>query len=128
MSKDALRVWNPISDLPTRLYVEAVHDDYEGFRILLRGEKASDRMLRVSFEMPLLYRKTDEGDRLRTIQNDARIKEAVFFIVECSSLVEWLSTESYEVRDVNAMKHFLFACSNDLIDVVAESEPKFDWL
>lgn len=35
--------------LPQPKYVEGIHDDYEGFRILLRGEDLASPMLRLMF-------------------------------------------------------------------------------
>ncbi len=114
--------------MPKRLFVEAVHDDYEGFRILLRGDAATDRMLRVSFEMPLLYRKTDEGDRLKTVHENPAITQSALFTVEQSTLVEWLASESDGMRGTDKMTHFLFACSNDVLEVISEFKPHVEWL
>ncbi len=54
--------WNPFSSKKTEsIYCEGLHDDYEGFRILLTAEEKASDMLRLSFENALYYQNRDES-------------------------------------------------------------------
>jgi hypothetical protein len=59
--------WEPLKNIPRILYCEGIHDDYEGFRILLIGENERSPVLRIMFDAARSYRNTDEGDLLKTI-------------------------------------------------------------
>jgi hypothetical protein len=62
--------WNPIAKFEgKRMYCEAVHDDWEGFRIWLSPEKPL-RMLIVRFEHAIFYANSNEGKRLSAVEND----------------------------------------------------------
>ena len=63
--------WIPIDNLAETLYLEAIHDDYEGFRLLLKGSVEEDKVLRITFDPALSYRNTDEGDLLKTINEQS---------------------------------------------------------
>lgn len=65
MSDQQFRAWAPLEGVPARLYLEAVHDDCEGLRFLLRAENATSRTLRLAFESPVAYRNINESYRLR---------------------------------------------------------------
>lgn len=58
VSEQQFRAWKPLDGVPARVFLEAVHEDYEGLRFLLRGEDATGRTLRLVFESPVAMRVT----------------------------------------------------------------------
>lgn len=119
--------WTPIDNIPQRLYCEGIHDDYEGFRVLLR-ENDKTPILRIMFDFVRVYRKLDESDLLRTVASIKIQKKTPLFIVDNSSLVEWFNEESYGIYKDKDIKHFAIYTSNDCIDILSEFEPKVEWL
>lgn len=125
---DIYEIWKPIEDDPNNFNIEGLHNDYEGFRIIMRTRKPIDRVLKLSFDAPLLFRSIDEGDRLKLWSNETLITKYTFFRVKNSSLIEWLTDESLEVRKTDNLAHYLIASSNDIIDVICHDEPTAKWL
>ena len=120
--------WIPIDGIPKRLFCEAIHDDYEGFRILLRGEDNSSSMLRITFESLLAYRNIDEGNRLKTMEQATNFGSSSLYIVEDSTWIKWFNEESYGIHKSNKIIHYAIYTPNDCIDVLSEYEPKIEWL
>ena len=127
MNKMHLLKWEPIPGLPQKVYVESVKDDYDGFRILLREDGGSERTIKITFEMPIVYRKVDEGDRLKTSSDFHFVEDWSFFIVKNSDLITWVVEEAFETQKKKMLTHFLIAAANDFIDVVSSDPPSFDW-
>jgi hypothetical protein len=119
--------WEPLKDIPRRLYCEGIHDDYEGFRILLRENDRSP-VLRIMFDTVRSYRKSDEGDLLRTIASINDPSRSSLFIVDNSSWVKWFHEETYDIHKDRDIKHFAIYTPDDCIDVLSEFEPKVEWL
>ncbi|GBC59932.1 hypothetical protein DENIS_0874 [Desulfonema ishimotonii] len=129
MQKKAIyQKWEPIRLTHKPLYCEAVYDDYEGFRILFKGEDKTSPMLRVSFESVLTYRNIDEGDYMHTLDLIDNESGHPFYIVNNSSLVKWFHKESYGIHEDTIITHYAFYTSNDCIDVLSSFEPKVGWL
>jgi len=118
--------WNPIPELEgQRMYCEAVHDDWEGFRIWFSPQKPS-RMLIVRFEHVLFYANSDEGKRLAQVENDAELKfPHVFWKVENSALLAEFHRQSLGTSESLEIIHYAFLSSSDCIDVLAVGEPSF---
>ena len=120
--------WNPLESIPDRLHCEAVHDDYEGFRILLRGEEANSHTFRLAFDSPLAYRNIDEGNMLRTLNLIKEREKASLYIVKNSAWVKWFHEESLGIYEGHNLIHYALITANDCIDVLTEFEPKAEWL
>ncbi len=107
------------------MYCEAVHDDWEGFRIWLALENPSG-MLVVRFDNVLFYANSDEANRLSLVENSAEMKfPHVFWKVENSALIAEFHRQSCETRQAWNIMHFAFLSANDCIDVLAVVEPEF---
>lgn len=126
--KDIYQKWAPIEGIPARLYCEAMHDDYEGFRILLKGESAESSVLRVAFDPALAYRNIDEGKLLKTISKIENPGSTTLYTVANSSWVDWFKAESSGILKGKEIAHYAIYTPNDCIDVLAEYEPKVEWL
>jgi hypothetical protein len=118
--------WNPVPEYDgKRMYCEAVHDDWEGFRIWLSPDPHA-RMLVVSFPSVLFYANSDEGKRLSKVENDEEMKfPHVFWKVENSSLVAELHRQSSGTTESLDITHYAFLSCSDCIDVLATEEPVF---
>ncbi len=128
MNKDQYEKWIPLEKIPPRLYCEGLHDDYEGFRILLKGDDPNSSILRITFDATLAYRNIDEGDLLRTIQARPDIGHFSLFTVECSTWLKWFHSESCEIHDGENIVHYAIYAANDCIDVLSAFEPSVEWL
>ena len=56
MQKNSFKKWEPLPGLPEEMYLEGLHNDYEGFRLLLKGDGDQAKMLRITFDPVLAYR------------------------------------------------------------------------
>lgn len=119
--------WEPLVNIPRILHCEGLHDDYEGFRILLRKDNYSP-VLRILFPTTRFYKKSDEGDLLRTIASINDPGRSTLFMVENSSWVKWFHEETFDVFKDKDIKHFAIYTPDDCIDVLSEFEPKVEWL
>jgi hypothetical protein len=119
------RRWNPLPDLRGRWDVESVHDDYEGFRVIMRLEPFVNRRWRFWFPRCLLYQVANESFRLSGSNETGNIFEGPhghFFTVEGSSLVADFhrsSAGAYEAWDI---KHYAMY-SEQCADVLSVHAP-----
>lgn len=131
-TKNILKPWKPIEGegLQDVMYVEAIHDDYEGFRILLRGEEPPLIMLRVRFEAPLSYRNTQETFRRLDVSQPANhdVLGKLFYIVENSSYIDYFNEMTQELFTDWELKHYVIYASQDCIDVISAIPPIVEWL
>jgi hypothetical protein len=127
-SEEYYKKWEPISGIPSELYVEALHDDYEFFRVLLKGKSPQAKMLRIYFDSVYAYRNIDEIYRLRTWNNFKGERPSSLFIVENSKWLEWFHEESQELYLEHSIKHYAIHTVQDCIDILSEHEPLVEWL
>lgn len=121
--------WEPVNNLPRTLYLEGLHDDHEGFRLLLRGDDPIGRVLRISFDPALSYRNTDEGDLLKSVPQISEMQWPLL-TVENSSYLEWYHEESLGIQKAKPRKvlHYLIVTPADCVEVLAANPPIVDWL
>ncbi len=116
------------NNIPDKMYVEGMHDDYEGFRVLLKGENTE--MLRITFKNKISYMNTDESYRLDIGRNDT-INEAhfnrVFYTVQNSSYIKWIKKTSKQSVGPD-VKHFAIYTDFDCIDIITHDVPIVEWL
>lgn len=120
--------WVPVSNLPNRLHCEAVHDDIEGLRVLLRGDAPSSLVLRIRFESAIGYRNVNESYRPRTWGELDMTNTPPLLTVENSSWIKWLQTEAGPLIDPARLTHYAVFTSEDCIDVASEFTPIVEWL
>ena len=123
--------WCPLPDIPEELYVEALYDDVEGFRILLRAEDPTSPTLRVLFESMVAYRNMNEIYRNRTWQiwRKAGVKRLpALMMVEDSRWVQWLVEESGSILEAENVLHYAIYTPEDCIDVASQFPPIVNWL
>ena len=123
--------WNPIPILEDKcLYVEAVHDDWEGFRIWFTSENTKlGVILIIKFEDALLYIKSNESFRLSSVENSEEMKfPHLFWKVENSDLIKEFHRQSLDIYKDWKIQHFALLSGEDCIDVLSVDEPTFEKL
>lgn len=120
--------WTPVRGVPERLHCEAIHDDVEGLRILLRGDDPSGPTLRLYFESVIGYRNVNESYRLKTWSELDMAQNPPLLVVENSSWLAWLKSEAGEVVDWEKVVHYAIFTSEDCFDVATEFFPSVEWL
>ncbi len=127
-SSPRLIAWRPLDDIPDDLTVEAIHDDVEGLRVLLRGVDPTKPTLRVRFEDVVAYRNVNESYRLSTWARLAPTGPlpSLVIVVE-SRFVGWLVEEAGGVLDREELTHYAIYTLEDCIDVVSRLPPIVDW-
>jgi hypothetical protein len=122
--------WEPVANIPSQLYLEGLHDDYEGFRLFLKGKDTSDRILKIQFTTYLGYRNIDETYRLKTLQKHRILTTGwPLFISKDDDFIAWIITESTGTVD-NSKPYFnyIICTPNDIVEVVSDETPIVEWL
>jgi len=131
MSSQILKIWTPLEGISERLSLEALHDDYEGVRLLLEGDEPNNQTLRITFDPSLVYRNIDEMDymkSLHTFQGREHLGKWALFTVENSDFVKWFNEESHGTHENENIVHYAVLTLNDCIDVISSQPPKVEWL
>jgi len=106
--------------------LDAVHDDWEGFRIWFRPHDNTKGMLIASFDSELFYSSSDEGDRLaRVDDNISNTGGYLLWKVTDSKLVEEFKRQTSGVRSDDDIHHYCFMTQNQAVDVLSLSAPIF---
>lgn len=127
--KDVLVPWTPIPGLTSPMYIEAVYDDYEGRRILLRGEDPTCAMLRVAFDNCLSYRNTDESYLLKLWHsNEKEVAGKIFYTIENSSYIDFFHEMTLELYRNWEIKHYAIYTISDCVDILSIEPPTVEWL
>lgn len=130
MKKNNIEKWETeIKDFPKEIFVEGLHDNYEGFRLVVRGGKPS-RVYRISFDCHVGYRNFDESERLKLNSLFPSFTGGwSLFVSEKSDFIDWLVGESFEVHTKKEeITHYYIATPNDIVEVLATCEPKIEKL
>lgn len=114
--------------LPRTMFCEAVHDDYEHFRVVLRGPSPSDRVVRILFDSVIAYRNINESFRLRTLEQIRGMELPPLVTVENSHWLAWLRHESGGVLDGVALVHYMIITPEDIIEIASEFPPRVEHL
>jgi hypothetical protein len=115
-------------DIKENFYQLEICQNYEGFRVLLQNSVGA--VFRISFDDLMVYRATDEGKRLLSLEKLKGINNTYLYKVEKSSFINWFLEENLnkQFRDSD-LKHWAIITPNDWIDVIAlDSEPKINKL
>lgn len=128
MSKEKYKKWEPVKDIPSSLLCEGLHDDYEGFRVLLKGSGDKACTFRIVFGTALAYRNIDEGDLQKTLHSIVCTEPCSLFIVENSTWLKWFQEESYGIHDDEEIIHYAIYTENDCIDILSAYPPVVEWL
>jgi hypothetical protein len=130
MEKQILEPWIiPNVDVNEIYYIEAINDDYEGFRILLRSNNFSDKVLRVTFSNHLSYRNTDESFLLNLWgYTDKEVLGKTFYLVSNSAYVDFFNESTENLYKEWNVIHYAIYTTSDCIDILSDQPPIIEWL
>lgn len=103
--------------------VEALIDDWEGFRVLLRCHE-SNRLIRIAVDAHMAYQNRDEGDLAGEAGRSSGLGRGSFYIVANSEFAQRFASDS--TRQFKTMTHYAIVTDVDCIDVLAAEEPAID--
>ena len=121
--------WHPLQSWSDRrVEIEAVHDDWDGFRIWIRSHDEPKGMLIVRFDDAKFYCNSDEGYRISSIEPSQPTLEFphVFWRVSDSELVRVFNRQSCGIHSSDGLVHYSFLSCNDCVDVISCFPPKFE--
>lgn len=120
--------WEPMKDIPEKVYLQALHDDYEGLRIILKGS-GNSRTFRIKFNTNLGYRNTNESERLKMLDENPEFCGGwALFKVKDSDFIKWIITESNEIVHEGNIMHYIILTPDDIVEVVSKDNPEIEWL
>lgn len=93
--------------------------------LTLRLKGDEEARLELVFDAYVAYRKLDEGDAMLTLRrvSDTSALGRTFYEVAESEFVAWYVAQGYGVRKGADIRHFTILTQNDVIDVLALSQP-----
>lgn len=117
--------WNVGLATTVHVSVEALIDDWEGFRILLRDQD-SGGMIRIAFDSHVAYLHRDESDLEGEACRSEGLGKGSFYTVQRSELLARFQSET--VRQFNELTHYAIITDSDCIDVLASEPPTVERL
>jgi hypothetical protein len=120
--------WAPLPDIPDEMWMAAIHNDSEGFRIILECTDPTRPQLRIRFEKLYGYRNFNESYRLKTWTEFRGERPSSLFIVENSKLVRWFHQETTNLHANDRVVHYAIHTGDDCIDILASVQPTVEWL
>jgi hypothetical protein len=118
-------VWRPSPTCSRTVSVEALIDDWEGFRLLLRDHDTK-RVVRMRFNGHVFYMNRDEGDLAGVSDVGDGLGRGSFYVVANSELVSRFATLS--LRQPKGLTHYAIVTGTDCVDVLATEPPLVDEL
>ncbi len=130
MSKQTLKPWIiPHVDTKKNYSIEAIHDDYEGFRILLRSDILTDKVLKITFNNHVSYRNTDESFLLKLFGNtDEKLLGKTFYLVCNSDYVDFFNESTMNLYTDWDVIHYAIYTISDCIDILSDQPPIIEWI
>lgn len=127
--KDELTIWTLTENVPVKMYVESLKDDYEGFRILMQGEDKQSKMLRITFENALSYRNINESYYLKK-WNESKLERLgkTFYRIKKSSYIDFFHEMTLNLYSDWEISHYAIYTTDDCIDIISETPPLVEWL
>jgi hypothetical protein len=119
--------WSPIDGLASKMFLDAMLDDREGFRLILKSVEPKHRELRILFDAPMCYRGTQEQYLLRTIYHENSIYPWPIFIVRNSRYAKWFYAQAADAIDKDG-HHYHIAAMDQMVDVLSARPPILSWL
>lgn len=127
--------WEPASGLSPKYCIESILDNLEAFKIVLCDEHDSRKKIYMIFKGFVgSYKWTDETFKLGTIsflnkQYGMKFYSGwTFFKVINSKYMQLISEESCSISDSRNLMHFVIIESNSILDIIASSDPKIEFV
>ncbi len=128
--REVWKKWNPINDDFGKMYLEELIKTKGAMKILLKSEE-QNIALKFLFDGEVLsFCCSDEGRRLKTINElDKKYgtdfyKNQSYFIVENSRYANKFNKETYNIYNNFKILHYVFLLSDDVIDILSAFPPR----
>ena len=118
-------VWDAVEGRNPTVSIDALIDDWEGFRLLLR-EHDTERVIRVAFDRHVGYQCRDETDLDGEASRSEGLMRGCFYIVKDSEFVARITADT--PRDYAGIRHFAIITDTDCVDVLSLSDPTVEYL
>jgi hypothetical protein len=116
-----------LDGLTPKMFVNALYDDQEGYRLILKAQDPKSKALRILFDAPLCYRGTQEAYLLRGIYEANSIYPWPLFIVRNSRYVRWFYAQAAGAIEKDG-HHYHIAAMDQMLDVISARPPILSWL
>lgn len=121
--------WMPEKDISGIINLETLIIDNNGLKLILKNED-NGSFIQILFEsLVLSLRCTDEGRRIKTL-NDLGKKYGAefwgkwkFFKVIDSDYVRWHNIETYDIYAEYDINHYVIFTTDDIIEVLTDCDP-----
>ena len=125
--KQTYEIWDIGFPEAKDVSIDALIDDWEGFRILMR-DHLTNRVLRITFDTHLAYQSRDESDFIgEAIRSDGFDRGGhVFYRVRKSEFVARYLRDSLRGFGDSELTHFAIVTGDQCIDIIALSEPRIE--
>lgn len=128
--KDVLNIWHiPIIEGVNQMVIDAIHDDFEGFRVILKDNAQNGRKLRILFPTYYSYRNTNESYLLKLwAKQDTNAAGKIFYTILNSSYIDFFNEMSENIYEDFKITHYSIYTTEDCIEVLSGQEPIVEWL
>ncbi len=109
--------WIPDVHIPSIMCFQSIHDDCEGFRVLLEEKGNPSKVLRIYFRAIWSYR----------VENNKNIDKTNYLIFTNSEFLEWFNHESAEILKDDLL-HYAIYTPNGNIDILTTTPPLAEWM
>lgn len=120
-----LNEWIPTHNVYGKFDLECLEDNTKYLTVKLRSQN-TNQILQFVFDSALCYRNVDEGDLLKSLQEN-KIRGG-FFIITDSPYLEWFHEESLGIRKDENVCHYGIYTPNDTLDILSLSPPVVGWI
>ena len=124
--KENYKIWDETREWPSILYLHGLHDDCEGFRLVLEDKVLNGCTYLLVFDTCLTYQKTDKGychNSLRDLIRDNRTEFKAVYVVENSEWITSFLKDNPGGHLPGNLIHFAIVTQDDWIDIIALKEP-----
>jgi len=119
--------WEPIANLPKRLYLYELKDNANGLTITL-VEKQNSPPLTIHFNNYYSYKNTDEGNLLTgNYEIEKGSVKWSLYTVENSSYLQWLHGKSVEWEQQKKLINYIIGTPNEIVDILSSEIPQVQW-
>jgi len=115
-----------LDKMPEKVYIDAIHDDFEGFRVILGGDKPKDGIIRIRIHNPLFNWSSQESAAI--LHPIDIIKDWWLFRVDDSKLSQWFSEMSYLNQIGSSCEHYYISSQTQFVDIITDEEINVEWL
>ena len=124
-----LTLWKPLEINAKSTLVDAIHDDCEGFRIIINILKSGGDKILIKSKDTLAYKNTKQMFLHGLWNNiDKSLGGNIFYIMENSEYLKDFHLMSEGFYSNLEIKHYCIYTLDDCIDLLCTEAPSVEWL